>query len=639
MPRTILTAIVLLLLPGVLLAGPLGESGGHDLDALWAEAQAGFDLDQQDAVVLLESRQVTLTFAGALQTRVHEVVWVGTSVGIRDHADLRVPWNAATSTLEVERLRTWRRDRQDPAGRWWPDPEIISPTAVVPTLPHAVDRADDYTDLRETMLLHDGVEPGCIMETAYTITEAGIPAAGGVFVLPQADPCVLVELRVMAAPGREIVHAELNGAPVPQSVNPTKGQGLRWSARNLPALRRPLTAEPAAYEPAVAWSTWNGWDELAEHWRQGFRAAVVLEPDQAEQLRAKLNPARSQRQQLNAVADFLNDMVRPVRCDDTSWRFAPRPAARTLATAYGHDLDRAVLAAALLEAAGFAADPLFIGRGSVLVAPGVPRLGDLERVVLRVVGSRDAVFDPGAGQVLAMDEVFGHPFWHLDREAAGSGPQPQVDFPAPRSLAVGVSLARGEDGAWSAEGHFRGHTLFSHYGRLLHEADLQAGFVAELAGSVVPGLVVDRAAPELLAADGVAVAFGGKAAAVEPDAFGRRTLLVGRPAGGLLDQLPRDVHLHEETRQSPVLGTSGWTQTVTVRLEVAEDELRHRPQPRNLANSAGTFSLAVVFKDGWLTLTRTLALAEGGAAAGDWPALRALLLEEADPANGTVILK
>lgn len=639
MKRTIMIAIVLLLLPAGLLAGPLGESGGHDLDALWARAQSGYDLDQQDAVLLLESRQISLTFDGACKTRVHRVVWVGTSVGIHDYADLRVPWNAATSTLEVERLRTWRADQQDPAGRWWPDAEKVSDTAVVPTLPYAVDRADDYTDLRETMLLHDGVAPGCIMETVYTITERGIPAAGGIVVAPQADPCVRWELRVMTAPGREISHAELNGAVSPQSVNPTKGQGLLWQADNLPALRRPLTLGPEAYEPAVAWSTWTSWQELGDHWRDGFRAALVLEPEQVDQLRAKLNPAQSPRQRLNAVATFLNDMVRPVHCSAESWRFAPRPAARTLLTAYGHDLDRAVLAAALLEAAGFPVEPLVIGRGPVLAAPEIPRLGDLDRVVLRTTALRDAILDPGSGQVLAMDEVYGHPFWFLDRDSAGWGPQPLVAFPATNSLTVAVNLAQEEEGAWSGEGYFLGRTLFSHYGGLLAEDDLREGYVGDLAGSVVPGLKVTRAAPDLLVEDGVEVTFSGELPAVQPDAAGHRTLVVGQPAGGVLERLPRDVHLYEETRRSPVLGAAGWTQTVIVRLEVAEEELLHRPAPRTLTNPAGTFTLAMVYKDGWLTLTRTLALAEGPEGRADWPALRALLLEEADPANGTVILK
>ena len=106
-----------------------------------------------------------------------------------------IPWNTETCTLEVDVLRTWRD------GRWWPDPSRISDTAVVHTLPHALDHADDYTVMRETMLLHDGVELPCIMETAYTITEKCVPGADGVFVFPSIDPAVVTELAVTAAAG------------------------------------------------------------------------------------------------------------------------------------------------------------------------------------------------------------------------------------------------------------------------------------------------------------------------------------------------------------------------------------------------------------------------------------------------------
>ena len=69
--------------------------------------------------------------------------------------------------------------------------------------------------MRETMLLHDGVELPCIMETAYTITENGLPALDGLFVFPQRDPSVLTELKLTFPSGSLFRHEALNGVPEP----------------------------------------------------------------------------------------------------------------------------------------------------------------------------------------------------------------------------------------------------------------------------------------------------------------------------------------------------------------------------------------------------------------------------------------
>ena len=129
--------VTLLFLSSGLLAESMGISSGHDLDKLWAKAKDQFDLKSQDAVLLLESRNVEVLENGDLATRIHRVVWIGTGTGIRGYADLRVPYNLSVSKIKVIKLRTWRDDR------WWPDQSEISPTAVVETVPHALALADD----------------------------------------------------------------------------------------------------------------------------------------------------------------------------------------------------------------------------------------------------------------------------------------------------------------------------------------------------------------------------------------------------------------------------------------------------------------------------------------------------------------
>ena len=603
--------------PGAL----MGVSDGHDLDALWAEAQKTFDPAQRDAVLLLESLRVDVQATGAVATTVHRVVWIGTGAGLRAYADLRVPWNSATCTLEVKKLRTWRD------GRWWPDAAKLSPTAIVETLPYAVDHADDYTTLRETMLLHDGVELPCIMETEYTLTERGLPGADDVFVLAQRDPAAMVQLVVAAPATRPLHHRELNGAPVPGSGEQDNVRTLTWTLRPAPALRLPLTAEPAACEPAVAWSTWRDDGLLGQAWCGAFWEAAVAPVAARDSLRAALRGCAGDQARLEAGGKWLEKSVRSVHVDDRWWAFTPRPAARTWDTAYGHTLDRAALWAGLLKGEGWEVTPLLADTPGAPAAPDLPHLAGRGRLLLQAVRAEDDALghglwlcDPADGTVRTEDFLTGRPLLWLGTTAK---PEKRLAFEA--GLTIEVNLAAG-DSAWTGTGFAAGRGLLV-FGRPATGA-LVSGLLGGAKVTEVSATALDATRSELRF--DLSVPF----AKADPD--GRRTLVIGRPKGGLLDRLPGDCRLDDATRATPVLLDCGWRQTVIVHLKPAAGARVARPAERALTNAAGAFTLNVTEQDGWLTLRRDLVLAPAAGLPGNWPALRALLLEEADAANGTV---
>lgn len=632
MKVTMLIITALLLLPALALpalgaapkAAPtalMGVSDGHDLDALWAEAQKAFDPAQRDAVLLLESLRVDVQTTGAVATTVHRVVWIGTATGLRAYANLRVPWNSATCTLDVTKLRTWR------GGRWWPDAQKLSLTAIVETLPYAVDHADDYTSLRETMLLHDGVELPCIMETEYTLTERGLPGADDLFVLPQRDPAALVQLVVSAPATRPLNHRELNGAPVPGSGEQDNVRTLTWTLRPAPALRLPLTAEPAAYEPTVAWSTWRDDAALGQAWYGAFMEAAVAPTAARDSLRAALRDCAGDQARLEAGGKWLETSVRAIHVDDRWWAFTPRPATRTWETAYGHTLDRAALWAGLLKGEGWEVTALLADTPGAPAAPDLPHLAGRGKLLLQAFHPEDDALghglwycDPADGTVHTGDYLTGRPLLWLDTAAK---PEKRLSFEA--WLTLELSLAAG-DSAWTGTGFAAGRGLLT-FGHPAADA-LVAGLLSGAKVSDVTATALDPTRSELR--------FDLSVPFAKADQDGRRTLVVGRPKGGLLDRLPGDCRLDDQNRATPVLLDCGWRQTVIVHLKPAAGARVARPADRTLTNAAGTFRLEVTEQDGWLTLRRDLALLPAAGQAGNWTALRALLLEEADPANGTV---
>lgn len=629
MKRIKVIAIVLVLLAAAAAgAQTMGRSGGRDLDALWSRAQKSFDLAQEDAVLLFEGRNVTVGGDGSLATRVHRVVWIGTPVGIREYADLRVPWNSATSDLDVEILRTWRD------GRWWPDPEVISETAVVHTLPHALDRADDYTTMRETMLLHDGVELPCIMETAYTVTERGgaSPGADAVFVMPQRDPAVLVEYTLDVEGDTPLKTASYNGAPEAGPTEVSLARAVRWAMDNVPALKRPLTGQPELYEPTLQWSTWSGEPVFGEAWSGALDPAAEISSALQDSLARSLLPVEGFRATVQAILDFVGEAVRSVHYDDRFWSFLPRPADRTYETGYGHDLDRAVLIKALMESRGITATTVFV------TAPGSDAL-DLEPAAPRGALFLRLAESPSSDLPLYFDvsgDVLHHTDFQMVHKLRVPGRSAELPAgPAEGTLAIRCAIRPDSEGDWAGTGSLVTGGSSCLNDRFLGTGNRMAEGIQAIVNAVLPGAVVGHANPErILAGHG---SFACDLQVPDPtDPDGR--FVIGNPEGGVLDRLPHDVHLYDATRESPVLLESACDQTVSVRFKLDGRILQHAPRPLKIENTAGSFEVAVTEKDGWVTVERTLAIPQDTIAPENWPALRDLLLEEADSANGTIII-
>lgn len=624
--KRIMLVVVFALLAAPVLANEMGVSAGRDLDALWERVQANHDLNTEDAVLLLESREVTLDDTGRLTTRVHRVVWIGTAMGIRGYADLRIPWNTETSQLDVEILRTWRE------GKWWPDPSRLSETAIVPTLPHALNHADDYTVMRETMLLHDGVELPCIMETAYTITTEGVPGSDGQWVISQRDPSALTELKVTVPEWQYFQYEEINGAPDPSIVGDESPVTYTWSSHDVPGLRLPLTGAPAVHEPAVVWTTWNNWAGLRDHWRTVFDEAAVLDAALTDSVGVWIENAPTRWSRIRALVDGVNRDVRSIHYSDIHWQFNPRPAVRTWETAYGHPLDRAVLAAALLRSAGFEVTPIFVGTGNTFIGEKTPRLAGLGHMYLSIKGDPAGLYDPATGSLSGQAPLIGLPLWRTDQYVEPFLGNSQW----PNRVEVTITLEPGEDDVWTGAGQFQGAGLFCPQGEMAGMGSGAEDFISGVINGVIPGAKVQAANPEIFHQHQVIFGFDLEVTQPEPDAEGRTRLVVGTPTHGLLSYT-NSFHVYESERQSPALLPGPMEQLVKIRLK-ADAEAFHLPAPVSVVNEAGEFTVKATEEDGWITVERELKLASETYPPEMWAHLRALLLEEGDPIHGTILL-
>ena len=482
----ILATLTLMLLSVAAHADPMSARGGHDIGALLVKAERLHDLSVVDAVYLLEGKDVVVE-GGERTSTVHRIMWIGTELGLELFGDLRVPYNTANAEFEVHTLRTWRE------GTWWPHESEIAETAVVPTLPGALRRADDYTTIREMMLLHDGVELPCIVETVYTITERALPRKVGydeLWLFAQYDPAVRVEYRLTVPLDGALSIGSGNGAPGFVQETDASHRVYTWAAEPVGRIGRPAIDDPVSVAPYIVWSTWRGWDEYAGMFGSAFEDALVLEDAVKETLASLVEHEPTGYARAHAAADYIGETVRPIDYDEDHWTLEPRTAQRTWETAYGHRYDRAVFAAAIFAEAQCRVRPIFIGTGYGSVETSVVSLSRFQGIGLEVSADGiHAYYDPASGSLTDFETAaLGRPVWSYVQT---DGPEvPLGGFSRDGKLEVSMTLEPGGEDEWSGTGYFSGTGSLSGYDSMAGLGDQAADHLGHVAAGVLSGAEV-----------------------------------------------------------------------------------------------------------------------------------------------------
>ncbi len=631
-------AIVLalvLIIPHQCAAEPLASAGGLDIGELMSQAKSSLDLSEMDAVVLYDGREIEVRVDGSLRMTFHQVVWISTELGIEEYADLRVPYNTETTSLEVRVLRTWRD------GSWWPHESAISPTAVVETTPSALGRADDYLTIRETVLLHDGVEIPCIIETIYTTTESRPDGVGadGLWVFQRDDPAIVVRYSVSVPSGERLEYAGGNGAPEPAYSVKSGRDAFTWEMNDVSRLPRPHIVDAAAVAPYVVWSTWKDWDELGDAVLGNFDAVAELTEVIRDTMSALVKHEPYLPERAQAVVDYVSETTRAIRYDERFWKFAPRPASRTWETAYGHRLDRAVLALALFEEVGCDVGPVYRSRGFVEVDADVPSLLRFSGLALRVTGDGlNAYYDPVSGHLTnGRSPLVGRTVWvpgEWTAPALGVG-----DLGDSNRLELVISLECDDADEWVGEGFFRASGLLSPYDCIIGLGGEAAGFFGGVVDGVLAGSEITEHNVAVLRNEEVVAGFSFTMTLPEPDDDGRTWLEIGDPSGGVIDLLPGDVHTYSPRRESPVLLPSVISQRVTFRIKVGDLEIVRLPEPATVSCPCGEFTLSVEEDGEWITVTRELSLTQATIPSDVWRELRGVLLANGSDRGRTLVFR
>ncbi|MEW5702125.1 MAG: DUF3857 domain-containing protein [Candidatus Zixiibacteriota bacterium] len=608
--------------------------GRHDIAALTAQAQAHFDLAKEDAVLLFDSQRQYWLADGRLVSFVHRIVRVNTDLGLDTYGDNRVSYDAQRCSLQVVTVRTWRD------GQWWE----TGPSGKVETLPFALREAYDYTNMREMMLLHNGIEAPCVLELAYVI-EDKVPFRGGadgIWSFARPEPAVESWFSFGVPPGAKPHFAASEGVPESGRESDTQYSVdvYTWKMSNVRPLRHPQAANAIQFAPHVLWSTWSDWESFGRHLDSVLRSAMSTDDPIVGTLDSLLRPAATDFERAEIVARFIRDKTRYISYPEMFWWLVPRSATRTYATAYGHRLDRAILAAALFGRAGLQAQPVFLGRGYGAMEATIPSLAEMSGVGVRVVGENlDGYYDPESGEIAnGKARSFGRVMWR-----PGTDPEPlllSADEDLASAMTVRFDLRLDTAGkALVGKGYLDGSGCFSAYDRMVGQDDQSTRFLGSLASSVLTDAKVTGFGPLRFDPQRVEIGFAVDVPLPEPDSLGRLRLGIGDPTGGVLQCLPDDVRLFHQRRESPVCLPSVMQQRVECRIDLHGLKVVYQPASSTVENSLGRSQITVNVQDSVLIISRELHLGVPICKAEDWPSLRAVLLADKNERGRTLLFK
>jgi hypothetical protein len=622
---------VLLLVTGSLLADSLPSyDGKYNILQLYAEAEAAFDLSIEDAIILLDSRYIKVEVDGSVRHDVHRIIWINEDRAVSRYGDHRIPYDSERTELLVHALRTWCD------GRWWE----TGPTGKVETLPYALSDAFDYTNLREMMLLHNGIELPCFLEIVYSIVDLEPYRRGTeyLWLFPKVDPIVRSEFKVWLPAGKTLNASASSG--VDYQLLQSDGKDIySWSMGPLSALPYPLPDDPASFAPHVQWSTWESWKQLGNFISEVFDSNSALSNEITSELDSVLSDTRGDMETIELIAGFVSDRIEYVGYDSYFFWPTARQAHRTYETSYAASLDRAILAASLFSYAGLTAIPVFIGPEGIPLDHSVPSLYRFSEVNVGIIGyDFEATYDPDNSSITyGISHQIGRSVWKVRHDDKPVFISTEADGPASFRLLLNLTY-NVDDTVFTGNGSLHADGCFSPYSEITGFSNRSKEFLGSLVSSVLEGAEVVNYNLAKLDPLAISAGFEIRLPVPEPDDFDRILLAIREPSAGLISLFQQDVHLFSQSREAPISLSDSLVETVTIKIETEGLEITRLPSEVNIRNNVGTFSLEIAEDEDEVTFVRRISFDRPTYNPDEWQELRTLMLEYERDHNQIIFL-
>jgi len=591
-------------------------------------------MDNEDAILLFDSERIRLNKDSRYEKFVHRIIWINTEIALERYGDVRVPYDALHCTLKVETIRTWRDNK------WWE----TSPTGIVETLPDELLNAYDYANIREMMLLHEGIELPCIVEIAYTIEDkqAFRRGWGGSWTFVRDEPVIKSWFGFELPSGWWPHIYEFPGAPAPiRRTDETLGLDIySWQRGPYGAKTFPEPENIEDNESFLIWSTWKDWASLGAHIRTQFDNAAIGDKELKQQLDSLLEGTYTNRDKVRSIAKFVNDKTTYIDYDWSYWLSAMRPAVKTYSSTYGHALDRAILAAAMFSKAGISTLPVLLSPAFGDMNINVPGITQLNKIGLWLSGENlAAYYDPIDGETKSGPlSFFSHMAW-----LAGNDETPFIRINGAEKTSINdirIELSYdAEKNNISGDGYFSATNYFNHFYQMAGMENEAFEYFEELVSSIFENAKLTACNPSEFTLLRSIYGFQFEIDSLVIDKEERIELNLGESTCGILANLPDNIELFHNQRTSPIELPCLMRQNIEVTINLDELDLITYPENNTIDNEIGVFSVRSTKTENKLTVARSLVLNKLNYSAEEWLPLRTIFLADRNESNRLILVE
>jgi len=308
-------------------------------------------------------------------------------------------------------------------------------------LPSFAAGAPPFNELRDMVITHTGLERGAVIHLDYTIHTAkgNIPALMGNEILAENEPVEDLTVTVKIPQQDKIFYKTLNGAGEPVKSTENGSEVYTWNIKNISAIS-PEDFQKSMYEayPRVLFSNSGSRSTVLEYLTtQASFELKVSDVMKAEVLALKKDNPDLLSLALKLQGKVIDDIhLWPVPLKYNGYRLH---TAEQAWNSMGANLpEKAVLLAALLEAAGIEADVVAVARDAFFDEK-LGTLADIEDFIVRI-----EVKDAGV-QYLSLvspnNQDLGRALSDKVFIALGQGEKPEYQHSGPAKFSVNMSGA------------------------------------------------------------------------------------------------------------------------------------------------------------------------------------------------------
>jgi tetratricopeptide (TPR) repeat protein len=323
---------------------------------------------------------------GYIQATHHYVARVNLRSGIGSMGDWPLPFDSTCETVMLNAARLHK-----------PDGRVVD---VAPEDIHVRDENTDYLnyDLTKNVVVSfSNLETGDVVEVKYTRKRLDGDFPGHLYgTQPFYDenyPVARGELVVRVPAARTLRYRAfvMQGEP---EVETAAGYRLyRWVKTNTEPVVKPENLPgDEEYFPAVAYSTFSNWDEIAAIERKVRGANAICTPELADLIARLTAQCTTPLEKAKSLAQYTRDEVRYLSINHGAHGYRPHAPAIVMAKRYGNCYDKSHLLQTMLREVGISSSLAFINT-------------DAEPQIVADVPS------PEASHVLLLVELEGRKHW------------------------------------------------------------------------------------------------------------------------------------------------------------------------------------------------------------------------------------